>query len=83
MLQTRLTAAVFAATSAVLTLTGLAPATSAAQVKLKADLGQSVLHATATDRVYLRLSLTTPTVRSNRERPPINVAIVIDRSGSM
>lgn len=57
--------------------------TQAAQVQLKADLGQSVLHASETDKVYLRLSLTTPSIISDRERPPINVAIVIDRSGSM
>lgn len=62
----------------------LAPvAAHAAQVQLKADLGQSAIYVSDTDKVYLRLSLTTPAMRSDRERPPINVAIVVDRSGSM
>ena len=83
MLQNRLVAAAISAASALFATTGLSTPSSAAQVELKVDLGQSVLHASSTDRVYLRLSLNTPALRSNRERPPINVAIVIDRSGSM
>ena len=83
MLQNRLTAAVVATALTFLTATGFSTTSQAAQVKLKADLGQSVLHASETSKVYLRLSLTTPTIRSDRERPPINVAIVVDRSGSM
>jgi len=58
-------------------------AAQAAQVQLKADLGQSAIYKEATGKIYLRLALTTPSIRSDRERPPINVSIVIDRSGSM
>lgn len=76
-----------AATTSLLTMFGvaaIAPTSSlAAQVQLKADLGQSVLHVSDSGKVYLRLSLKTPVRQSDRERPPINVAIVIDRSGSM
>lgn len=80
----RLLAAAFAtAATAVTALTGFAPPIEAAAVKLEADLGQSVLHLPSTDRVYLRLSLKSPELTTKRERPPINVAIVIDRSGSM
>ncbi len=83
MLQSRLASALRSTGLALLAAAALPVTANAAQVTLKADLGQSVLHASETDKVYLRLSLTTPTMRGDRERPPINVAIVIDRSGSM
>ncbi len=59
-----------------------APA-AAAEVKLEADLGQSVLHRGDTGKVYLRLSLKTLAAKDRDKRAPINVAVVIDRSGSM
>ena len=55
----------------------------AAQVQIGAELGQSTIDRKAGDRVYLRLSLKTLTAKQNDGRPPINVALVIDRSGSM
>ena len=55
----------------------------AAQVKLEADLGQSVL-STHGGKVYLRISLKALKAhRSDDERTPVNVALVLDRSGSM
>lgn len=56
----------------------------AARVKVDAALSQSVVRAQSSDAVYLRLSLTAlaDTV-AERDRPPVNVALVIDRSGSM
>ncbi len=55
----------------------------AAQVQIGADLGHSTIDRKNGDRVYLRLSLKTLAARKKEERPPINVALVIDRSGSM
>jgi Ca-activated chloride channel family protein len=60
-----------------------APPARAAEVKLEADLGQSVVNRRASDRVYLRLSLKSLAAKNRERRSPINVAIVIDRSGSM
>jgi Ca-activated chloride channel family protein len=61
----------------------LAAPAAASQIELEADLGQSVLHRTATKSVYLRLSLKGLGSRDRERRPPVNVALVIDRSGSM
>jgi Ca-activated chloride channel family protein len=63
-------------------LVSAAPA-AAAEVKLDADLGQSVLYRGETGKVYLRLSLKTLAAKDQGKRAPINVAVVIDRSGSM
>lgn len=58
------------------------PAT-AANVELKADLGHSVISTKAGSHAYMRLSLKTLAAQERNSRPPINVAIVIDKSGSM
>ena len=58
-------------------------AASAGEVRLGAELGHSTIHLKSKDRVYLRLSLKTLAARERPERAPINVALVIDRSGSM
>lgn len=55
----------------------------AAEVQIGADLGHSTINRKSNDRVYLRLSLKTLAAKEKRDRPPINVALVIDRSGSM
>lgn len=55
----------------------------AAEVQLGAELGHSTIARKGGDRVYLRLSLKTLAAKERKERPPINVALVIDRSGSM
>lgn len=56
---------------------------NAAELKLEADLGQSVLSTNKPDSVYLRLSLKSIGGAKREHRTPINAAIVIDRSGSM
>ena len=55
----------------------------AAEVKIGAELGHSTIARKSTERVYLRLSLKTLAAKERKDRPPINVALVIDRSGSM
>ena len=67
-------------------LSGLSfPATPsrAAEVKVEADLGQTVLDTRSSDRIYLRLSLKSAAAKARDKRSPVNVALVIDRSGSM
>lgn len=83
MLSSRLIPALLSTVLALATSLALPVTAQAAQVQLKADLGQSEVHVSDSGKVYLRLSLTTPVIKSDRERPPINVALVIDRSGSM
>jgi Ca-activated chloride channel family protein len=55
----------------------------AAEVQIGAELGHSVIDTKSSDRVYLRLSLKTLAAKERKDRAPINVAIVVDRSGSM
>ncbi len=56
----------------------------AAEVQLGAELGHSAIDRKSRDRVYLRLSLKTlAAAQARRDRAPINVALVVDRSGSM
>ncbi|HEX2841482.1 vWA domain-containing protein [Hyphomicrobium sp.] len=73
-------------------LTGLAamcgvllpqPQARAAEIELGADLGHAVIERKSRDRIYLRLSLKALAAEKREKRTPINVALVIDRSGSM
>ena len=60
------------------------PAALAADaVKLEALPGQSLLRADETQRLYLRINLEGVPLARDEKRAPVNVAIVIDRSGSM
>lgn len=54
----------------------------ASEVKLSAGLGQSVI-STDGGKVYLRLNLKALAHQQSEDRPPINVGLVLDRSGSM
>ena len=58
-------------------------ALQAAEIKVEADLGQTVLPTAKPGSVYLRLSLKSLSSGKRERRNPVNVAIVIDRSGSM
>jgi len=69
--------------AALYALTLATPPAAAAEVKLEADLGQSVLGTRSSDRIYLRLSLKTLAAGPSERRASINTALVIDRSGSM
>jgi Ca-activated chloride channel family protein len=59
-----------------------ATASAASPVSIKAELDRSVLAVGKPHRVYLRVSLT-PARRTDTKRALMNVALVIDRSGSM
>ncbi len=61
----------------------LPAAPRAAEVKVDADLGRTVLPTSDPGSVYLRLSLKSLAAGKRERRTPINAAIVIDRSGSM
>lgn len=54
-----------------------------AALELNAELGQAVLPTGTAGKVYLRLSLKGVPIAGRKERPPVNVALVLDRSGSM
>jgi len=73
------------ACAAGIALGGLTTATGASpgDIRLDARLGQTVLTAGKTQRVFVRVSLEGLTIESNAERSPVNIALVLDRSGSM
>lgn len=58
-------------------------AASAAQVKLDVALSRSVLLANKKQTVFLKVGLTGFEIKDRKNRPPANVCLVIDRSGSM
>lgn len=55
----------------------------AANIQIGAELGHSTIDRKSKDQVYLRLSLKSLAAAQRSKRPPINVALVLDRSGSM
>ncbi len=61
----------------------LTPAAPAKALEIDAQLGQSVLPLGKQGKVYLRLSLKGTPIKSTATRPAVNVALVLDRSGSM
>ncbi len=61
----------------------LAPPAHAATVEVEAKLGQTVVNIEKPGRVYLRLSLKTLASARAERRTPLNIALVLDRSGSM
>ncbi|HOE97015.1 MAG TPA: VWA domain-containing protein [Candidatus Sumerlaeota bacterium] len=61
----------------------LAATAGARQVALEVQAGQPLLKAGEKQTAYLMITLTGPAVESASERPPANVAIVLDKSGSM
>lgn len=70
----------------VATLIGLVwalPACAQQQVRLDARLGEPVLLAGQKNKVYLKVGLTGFALEKPSARPAVNVAIVLDKSGSM
>jgi Ca-activated chloride channel family protein len=60
-----------------------APAAQADQVKLNVALGKPFLLADKPQTAYLKVGLTGFEMKDEAERTPVNVAVVIDKSGSM
>lgn len=60
-----------------------APAIAREPVEVDARLGQRILKERATQRVYVRVGLKGVRAERAEARTPVNVALVIDRSGSM
>lgn len=69
-------------TSLVLGLLGAAQV-QADQVRLQVDVANPVMTAAKKDTTYLKVGLTGLEIPSSEKRTPVNVALVIDRSGSM
>ncbi len=53
------------------------------KVGLKARLGQDIMLSGSAEKVYLRIDLEGFALKKDEDRSPVNVALVIDRSGSM
>jgi Ca-activated chloride channel family protein len=56
---------------------------SAAQVTLNVELAKPVLKADTKQTTFLKVGLTGFAIANDKERPPVNVALVLDKSGSM
>jgi Ca-activated chloride channel family protein len=75
--------AAVALAAAALASAALVSSPQAAEVKLDAELGRTVLPTSDPGNVYLRLSLKSLAAAKRERETQINAAIVIDRSGSM
>jgi len=66
-------------------LAGVVAATGAraAQVRLNLATSSSVVPADRSQRIFLKVGLDGLAIRDSTARPPVNVAIVLDKSGSM
>jgi Ca-activated chloride channel homolog len=64
-------------------LGGLVSSASAGQVKLSVAMSNPLLKADKKQINFLRVGLTGFKMDSTKQRPPVNVAIVLDKSGSM
>ncbi len=57
--------------------------TVAPEVVCRVETDRGVLPAERTERTVVKVTLDAPAVSDARERPPVNLCIVLDRSGSM
>jgi Ca-activated chloride channel family protein len=60
-----------------------APAAQAATLTCRVDLDREILPAETATRAVLKVTLDVARLESDKKRPPVNVALVLDRSGSM
>jgi Ca-activated chloride channel family protein len=60
-----------------------APGVRASTVTCKVELDRAILPADSVTRAVIKVTLDVPRPESSKNRPPINVALVLDRSGSM
>lgn len=56
---------------------------SGSQVNCRVEIDRKVLPANGPQRAVVKVTLDAPSPPENRERPAVNLAIVLDRSGSM
>lgn len=79
------TASLLSLTIIALTFVGLSQASSEPVdvVKLSAEVSHPLVSADQRNTVYLKVSLEGLSLPDQGERPPLNLALVIDRSGSM
>ena len=82
-MSTRLSFAATALAALLTTLLAGPEPALASPVKVEAELGQASIVVTPSKRVYLRVSLEGLALASEAKRTPVNVGLVIDRSGSM
>ncbi len=61
----------------------LAAPAGASTVTCRVDLDRAVLPADTPNRAVIKITLDVPRLDSPKNRPPVNLAIVLDRSGSM
>ncbi len=61
----------------------LSATAQASQVELNLEIGQAVLPAGAAHKTYIKIGLEGVPMPEHRDRPSINVALVLDKSGSM
>ncbi len=64
-------------------MVGFSVSAYARQVRLSAALANPVLMANKKQTTYLKIGLTGFEMEEVRKRTPVNIAIVIDKSGSM
>ena len=72
--------------SFLLVLTGAPPASTrveAAPIQVRAELERTAVDSSRPGEIYLLLDLAAPRAPNGAERRPMNVSLVIDRSGSM
>ncbi len=69
--------------SALLVWTLVAPVATAKQVRLEVSLDKPTLLAEKKQTTFIKVGLTGFKTDSSKERSPVNVAIVLDKSGSM
>ncbi len=62
---------------------GSAPYSKASQVTLQVTAADPTLSADQKQTSYIRIALTGGEIETSQDRPPVNVSIVIDNSGSM
>jgi Ca-activated chloride channel family protein len=66
----------------VLTLSLIAP-TASAGVQLRAEMANPVLLASQSNRAFIKISVNAERIEKSNRRTAVNVAIVLDKSGSM
>ncbi len=59
------------------------PGARASTVTCKVEIDRATLPADTVTRAVIKVTLDVPRLESGKNRPPVNVALVLDRSGSM